>query len=295
LGHRLIFLLLAAAATIAASDSDETITISRVSIPLGPGETAFCVSLPEDGKTIAFQSERRGGHGKLDIWLSRLENGRWSKPYDPGPGINTASNEADAKLSADGLSMVFIRSYDLKESSQVYISHLRHGQWSEGELVPAPVSLPGALQFGVSLSRDQKRLYFSSNRKGGYGGFDHYYSDRKGDQWGEPVNLGPVINTAENEADMTVSRDGNAIIFPAKRSDSINGSTDLYISHNVNGAWSPIQNLGPRINTPGTDTCPWLGYDGETLYVSSNWDGLVAGQKNSVMSIWQFRYPAGFK
>ena len=71
------------------------------------------------------------------------------------------------------------------------------------------------------------------------------------------MNLGPVINTAEDEAHMTVSRDGYVIVFPAKRADSINGSTDLYISHKVNVAWSPIQNLGPRISTPGTDTCPW--------------------------------------
>ena len=69
-----------------------------------------------------------------------------------------------------GVQAGWIRSDDLKESSRVYISHLRNGQWSEAELVPAPVSLPGALQFGVSLSRDQKRLYFSTNRKGGMEG-----------------------------------------------------------------------------------------------------------------------------
>lgn len=105
------------------------------------------------------------------------------------------------------------------------------------------------------------------------------------------MNLGPVINTAEDEADLTVSSDGNFIIFPAKRPESINGSTDLYMSRKGNAGWLPLENLGPRIETLGTDTCPWLGYDGQTLYVSSDWDALVKGKKGS-MSIWEFRVSA---
>lgn len=123
----------------------------------------------------------------------------------------------------------------------------------------AAASPADTIEFGALLSRDGNRLYFASNRAGGHGGLDLYYSERRGEQWLEPVNLGPVINTAENEVDLALSRDGKAIIFPAKRADSIGGSTDLYISRWANNAWSPIENLGPRINTAATDTCPWLG------------------------------------
>ena len=101
-------------------------------------------------------------------------------------------------------------------------------------MIPPPISLPGARQYGALLLNDGKTIYFSSDREGGYGDLDNYYSERKGDQWGEPVNFGPQINTPDQDADMAVSKDGNVIIFPSKRSDSINGSTDLYITRKVN-------------------------------------------------------------
>ena len=273
--------------------SSESLTVSKVDLPVDPADKPFCVSLPEDGKLIAFQSARDGGHGKQDIWLSRWENGRWSKPYNAGPGVNTADNDVDAKLSPDGSSMVLIRGADFQKSSRIYISHLRGGEWSKAEWIGSPASPPDTVEFGAVISRDGKTLYFSSNREGGHGGMDLYSSQLSGGKWSQPVNFGPAVNTKENEVDAALSRDGNAIIFPSKQADSIAGSTDLYITRRVNGAWSPIENLGPRINTPGTDTCPWLGHDGHTLYLNSDWDGLVPGEKGPLL-VWKIHYSKGF-
>ena len=100
----------------------------------------------------------------------------------------------------------------------------------------------------------------------------------------------PAVNTKENEVDAALSWDGNAIIFPSKQADSIAGSTDLYVTRRANGAWSPIENLGPRINTPGTDT--WLGHDGHTLYLNSDWDGLVPGEKGPLL-VWKIQLLEG--
>jgi len=93
------------------------------------------------------------------------------------------------------------------------------------------------------------------------------------------VNLGPEVNTKQDEIDMTVGVDGDLLIFPAHREDSIEGSHDLYLSRRVDALWSKPINLGPRINTPGNDTCPWLAYDGHTLSLDSDWEGLVGGWK----------------
>ena len=273
--------------------SSESLTVSKVDLPVDPADRPFCVSLPEDGKLIGFQSERAGGYGRLDIWLSRLENGRWMEPYNAGPGINTDLHEADAKFSPDGDTMVVLRSADFRKSTQIYISRLQNGKWAEAEPIGPPVSPPDTIEYGALFSRDGNRLYFASNREGGYGGMDLYFSDRTGDSWSQPVNLGPVINTSETEADMALSRDGQTIIFPSKRADSIAGSTDLYVTRRVNGAWSPVENLGPRINTPGTDTCPWLGHDGHTLYLNTDWDGLVQGEKGPLL-VWKIHYSKGF-
>ena len=276
-----------------ATANSESLTVSKVDLPVDPADRPFCVSLPEDGKLIAFQSSRAGGHGKQDIWLSRWENDRWSTPYNAGPGINTADNDVDAKLSPDGSSMVIIRSADFQKASRIYISHLRDGEWSKAEWIGSRASPPDTVEFGAVMSRDGKTLYFASNREGGHGGMDLYSSERIGDQWSEPVNLGTAVNTKENEVDAALSRDGNAIIFPSKRADSIAESTDLYATRKENGDWSPPESLGPRVNTPGTDTCPWLGYDGHTLYLNSDWDGLVPGEKGPLL-VWKIQYSKGF-
>ena len=272
----------------------EALTISKLAVPFKPDEKPYCVSLTEDGKLLVYQTPRPDGHGKLDLWFSRFENGRWSDPYNAGPNINSSANEADGKFSADGSTLVFVRSENFAKSTQLYISHFQNGSWTKAEFIGPPVSDLETREFGASFSRDGKRLYFSSNREGGQGGMDHYYSERIGDKWGEPVNLGPGINTDGDENDMTISANSDAIIFPSRQPDSIAGSTDLYISRLENNAWSEIKNLGPRINTPGNDSCPWLGFDGHTLYLNTQWEGLVAGGQSDSNLVWKFEYSQGF-
>jgi hypothetical protein len=100
------------------------------------------------------------------------------------------------------------------------------------------------------------------------------------------------VNTSADELDLALSRDGRYMVFPMKRADSIGGSTDLYVSESVAGQWTEAVNLGPRINTPGSDACPWLGFDGESLYLNSNWDGLLQGRVGT-NRIWRFVLAGG--
>ena len=273
--------------------SEAKMTVSKVVVPFLSDEQPFCVSLTEDETLIVYQSPRSHGHGNLDLWFSRFENGKWSEPYNAGPNINSSSHEADGKLSHDGTTLVFVRSDNLAKSTELYVSRFENGAWTKAEPLGPPVSPPETREFGASLSHDGKRLYFSSDRPGGNGGMDHYYSERIGQSWGEPVNLGPGINTKEDELDMTLSRDGKVIIFPTNRFDSIEGSTDLYVSRLTEGAWSPIQNLGSKINSPGADTCPWLGYDGTSLYLNSDWD-FASGRKGDSSLVWKVFNSKGF-
>lgn len=272
--------------------AQDRLTTEALPIPFGPNDKPSCVSLSEDGTLMAFQSRRPHGKGGADIWFSREQEGGWSAPYNAGPGINTSSNEVDGKLSPDGKSIVFIRGDDFKKASAIYISQFRNGEWANAEQIPSPVSLPGTVQFGAVLSRDGSRLYFSSNRPGGLGGFDIYYSDRKGENWSAPVNLGPPLNTPGDDADLALGRNGTVMILPARRPDSL-GGVDLYLSRRRGNEWSSLVNLGPRINTPGNDACPWLGYDGKTLYLNSDWAGMIGGHQGP-SAILKITYLAGF-
>lgn len=277
---------------------EESLTISRVALPVKQDETPGCVTLSEDGKLMAYQMQSKEGAGLLDIWFSRREDGQWSEPIDAGPKVNTAAHEVDAKLTPDGATMFFERTTDLGKYTDVMVTHFRDGSWSLPETIGPPISLTNTRQFCVVPTREGKRIYFSSDRGGGQGGFDFYYSDRIGNKWtrwSEPVNLGPGINTSGDEVDLAVSRDERLIIFNAIRKDSIAGSTDLYVSRKVNDQWTAAVNLGPRVNTPGTDSCAWLGYDGRTLYLNTNWNALIAPHTDKESSIWMFQLSKGFR
>lgn len=279
-----------------AQELAETLTLSRVLLPVSPDDRPSCVSLSADGRLMAFHSKMPGGHGGSDIWLSRLEDGRWSKPYNPGPGVNTKSWEVDGRLSADGASIIFIRGgkdAQDRESSQIHVSRLSNGKWSRAEPIGASASPANTIELGAVLGGDGDTLYFASNRPGGYGRYDFYYSKRIGGAWSAPINLGPDVNTAEDEIDLAVNRAGDAIIFPADRKDAIGRSHDLYISRKLDGKWGPARNLGPRINTAGNDTCPWLSHDGKTLYLNTDWNGLIEGGKGPRF-VWKFHYSKGF-
>jgi hypothetical protein len=242
---------------------------------------------------MAFQMQTREGVGLLDIWFSRRQDGRWSKPINAGPKINTEAHEVDAKFTADGATMFFERTDDLAKYTDVFVTHFRDGSWSVPEKIGPPVSLPNTRQFCVLPTRDGKRIYFSSDRSGGQGRLDFYYSDRIGNswtEWSEPVNLGPGINTSANESDLAVSPDETLIIFNANRKDSIAGSMDLYMSRKVNDRWTAPVNLGPRINTPGRDAAAWLGYDGRTLYLNTDCTALIAPGNDKGSLIWMFRF-----
>lgn len=104
------------------------------------------------------------------------------------------------------------------------------------------------------LSKDEKTLYFTSTRMpGGYGGEDIWVSKRqnKNAPWGEPVNLGSLINTSYTDRMRSISEDGKVILFQSNRPGY--GSTDIWAiarkNPNDDFGWSRPVNLGPVINT----------------------------------------------
>ena len=106
------------------------------------------------------------------------------------------------------------------------------------------------------LSNDEKTLYFTSNRPGTWGGEDIWVSKRqnKNAPWGEPVNLGPGINTPFDDRMRSISADGKIILFQSSRTAGSQGGTDIWamVRKNPNNdfGWSQPVNLGPVINTP---------------------------------------------
>ncbi|HLU99665.1 MAG TPA: hypothetical protein VKZ59_00265 [Acidobacteriota bacterium] len=279
-----------------AQGGSPTLTVNIMPLDFFEEYEPACISVTENGDLIAFQSPHRVGYGKSDIWLSRFENGKWSPPVNAGPGINTAASEYDGKLSADGSMMVFIRSDDGVKPT-IFISHWRDGAWGPAEPIGDHISGPDTTEYGAVFSRDGQRIYFSSDRAGGHGGFDVYYVEKTTEGWSDPINIGPPVSTEDNEIDAAIGRNEDIIVLAFEREDSLAGGMDLYMSRKENGNWTPFENMGPRFNTPAKDACAWLGYDGKTLYVNTTWDGLLGGEEMKD-SRWGrvvvFQYSEGF-
>jgi len=123
------------------------------------------------------------------------------------------------------------------------------------------------------LSPDGKKLYFASDKPGGFGGSDLYYSIWKGDRWEDPVNLGPAINTSGNESYPFVNSSGE--LFFSSDGHAGNGGKDIFIAQYSDSTWSTPICLDPPVNSKADD----FGFVTDALmnegYFSSNRDKSV--------------------
>jgi hypothetical protein len=154
--------------------------------------------------------------------------------------------------------------------------------WSAPVNVGPPVNT-ALSETDALISKDGLSLYFvSADRPGGQGGFDIWVSQRAStdDPWGDPLNLGPNVNSAANEAGPSLSRDGHRLFFHSGRPGGFGGN-DLYVSRRHDKrddlGWGPAANLGGLINSAAAETFPAHFEDdateGTTLYFTSNRPG----------------------
>ncbi len=109
----------------------------------------------------------------------------------------------------------------------------------------------------------------------GKGGLDIFVSQWAG-RWRTPVNL-EEINSPFWDGHASVTPDGRTLYFASARPGGL-GGVDIWVSHFDGERWSEPENLGPPINTPGDEYCPFIAADGATLYFSSDGHGGYGGQ-----------------
>ncbi len=121
-----------------------------------------------------------------------------------------------------------------------------------------------------SFCRDGDRIIFASDRPGGYGQMDLWYSDWVKDTWTEPVNMGPIINTPFNEVFPNYFE--NRLYFSSDRRDMGYGALDIYYANELLG-YNQIYNLRAPINSAYDDFAPTFGNDYQGYFSSSRLDG----------------------
>jgi hypothetical protein len=208
-------------------------------VNLGPTVNSSVVDVfPEllaDGLTLFFASNRPGGYGWLDIYVTTrtTTDDPWEEPVNLGPVINDVTAQDGHSLSANGLTMYFISGanwpgsvggYDLWVTTRP----TAFDPWG------TPVNLGPTINstaddYTTDLSADELLLFFQSLRPGGYGLTDLYVTRRRttSEQFGPPMNLGPPVNTSAHEGTPNISADGSTLYFHSDRPGSF-GNWDLW-------------------------------------------------------------------
>lgn len=261
------------AADLLATGEWEWRVEKKLELPINSADRELGGDMTPDGLMLVFASSRPGGHGTLDLWIATRNSidEPWSEPTNPGPAINTGATETQPALSSDGLTLLFTRVGDKR---QTYVS--QRSSTTSPWLQAVPYEINHNFQDAPDLTPDGLSLVVTRSLKASDGQYPPglLISRRTSSQdpWGEPVPVGGPVNTVNKEGGGTLSNDGRLLIFFREEKQDANnfGPPKLWMTTRTGwGApWSePI--LLDALNAVGLNWDPHLVADDKTLLFTS--------------------------
>ncbi|MCD4745340.1 MAG: OmpA family protein [Bacteroidales bacterium] len=224
--------------------------------------------LTDQYNSIVFTSNREGATGKAsddwtgenftDLFFARKDRkDEWSTPVlleDQGI-INTETNEGSSMLNQKFNIMYFTRCGNAKgkkSGCHIYKTKKQGRNWNDPEIIPLGGDSTSAIGH-PTLSNDELTIIFVADFDGGYGLKDIWYATRKSknDDFGRPKNIGPVINTVDE--DMFPFLRSDTVLYFASNGHIGMGGFDLYKSTKTNDEWGAPVNLKPPLNSSADD------------------------------------------
>lgn len=196
----------------------------------------------------------------------------WEKKEKLSSVLNTSANEGAASISPDGRYLYFAKcnTKDGYGSCDIYRSKREGDNWGKPENL-GPTVNSKYWDSQPTIASDGRTLFFASNREGGYGRSDIWYTYLKDDgTWTKAKNCGKVINTGGDEISPFIHPSNTTLYFA---SDSLigMGGQDIYYSKIVNGKFQKPINMGYPINTDKDETCLIVSSNGEfAIYAKDN-------------------------
>lgn len=228
--------------------------------------------------SINFNGPPRPDHqGVWDIYRSEWNDTTqcWGTPENMGTAINTNFDERRPCCDYDCDTIYFHRK-GLGSNFNIYRSVWDGDEWTEAESLPAPVNLPfPSDEEHPALSADGMRLYFTSNREAGsHGGKDIWVAFWTGSSWDSVVNLGPPINTPNEETRPFESYDGLRLYFTNQHAQPrpegcYGGWGDIYVAFWNGSGWDNVSVIAAPVNNDLVACSPCESPDGTQLYFGS--------------------------
>jgi len=249
---------------------------------INTSDDEYWPSITVDGQTLMFTRQSKTGisyqgrndYSQEDFYISYLKDKKWQNAVNAGAPLNSSQNEGAQSLSSDGTYMYFTaceRPGGLG-SCDIFFSALTNGKWS----IPVNLGSPVNTRYWEtqpSIDATGNMLFFSSNRPGGSGGNDIWYSVyRQNGKWSTPKNLGKNINTSGDEISPFIHFDGKTLYFSSDGRPGMGGQ-DIYFSRMEDDTtWSEPVNLGYPINTFNDEMGLTIESGGQLAYFSSRRD-----------------------
>lgn len=242
------------------------------------GALEGCPFVSPDGTMFFMASDRGGGLGGLDIWVSTRDHAddAWGAPVNVGAPINSAHNDFCPTVGRDGKSFFFVSNrpgfcgagdiFSARFGKDLTVESVEHlgceVNSAFDEHSPFPANIPGA---GPVLFYSSARPLDATDAAGDH---DLYMSTSHGGVYQAGVAI-PGVNTAAQDGQPNVRRDGLELFFYSNRPGA--AGNDIYSASrsSAHDDWGTPVNLGPAVNSAGAESRPSLSWDGTTLYFGS--------------------------
>ncbi len=270
--------------SIVLVDIKKSFRIKNINQPINDKTEDFGPVVTADGNTIFFTSRRKrsasadeSNEGMLskedhqyyqDIYVSyrNVKTGKWSQPELMKFSL-PGSHQGAISASADG-QFLFVYQ-QVKGQGDIYVAERDGFEYGDLKKLESNINTKYE-ESHAAISADGRTLYFTSNRPGGFGGFDLYRCVRlPNGEWSLATNLGPTVNTPYNEISPFLHVDGHRLFFSSNNEKSI-GGFDIFFSDLLDGnRYEKPENVGFPFNSPYDDNYFSTTADGMTGFFSS--------------------------
>ncbi|MFO7869382.1 MAG: tetratricopeptide repeat protein [Bacteroidales bacterium] len=255
--------------TVTLTDFNTVTTLPEYyhSALFSPDESIFIYTTDKNPEKDNYKLEYKAFND--DIFSIHYKDSSWSEAHPIGSNINSPGREASVDIHPNGKMLLVYR--EDKKGSNIYYSNLLDSAiWSPLKKFPEPINSSDN-ETHATISAHGNVIYFTSDRKGGYGGLDIYMSKRAEDgTWQEPINLGPEVNTEFHEESPHFQTRSSMLYWSSNRNGGMGGFDIYQCSIEEDSIARNIENIGYPINTPFNDMFFKTTLSGDKAYYSSS-------------------------